>query len=92
MKMHETGLILKWQRKWLRSSKDCTDSKVSNTKLDLSHFVGLFIIYGVYIVASFLLFIVEIIHGKLKTREDEHVRNDNIGQDNNNIVDEITAF
>ena len=90
--MHETGLILKWQRKWLRSSRDCTDTKVTNTKLDLSHFVGLFIIYGVYIVASFLLFIAEIIHGKLKEREVENERNYNIGIDNNNVVDEITAF
>ena len=90
--MHETGHILKWQRKWFRLSADCTDSKVTNTKLYLSHFIGLFIIYGLYIVASCLLFIVEIIHGKLKIREDENERTDNIGLENDNVVEEITAF
>ena len=85
MKMHETGLITKWKRKWLdASTTTCpSDSKTSHTKLDTFHFVGLFILYGVFILLSIVVFIGETVHGRWRKRRYELKKDDekeNVGK------------
>ena len=78
MKMHETGLITKWKRKWLdASATTCpSDSKTSHTKLDTFHFVGLFILYGSTILVSIVVFIGETAHGRWRNRHYQLKAND----------------
>ena len=80
--MHETGLITKWKRKWLdASTTTCpSDSKTSHTKLDTFHFVGLFILYGSFILLSIFVFIGETVHGRWRKKRYELKKDDE--QDN----------
>ena len=90
--MHEAGLISKWKKKWLGSSGTCSDIKITNTTLDLFHFVGLFLLYGVFIVASFVLLLLDILYVKLRNRKAAKEKQNSTSSEECNSDDEVTKL
>ena len=73
--MHETGLISKWQKKWFSLSATCSAKKVTNTTLDMYHFVGLFILYGIFIAVSLVVLCGEYWYATWKKAKDKNEQN-----------------